>query len=210
MTGKSDMIREALKSYIIKNNIVATRWSLDAGLSQNALTQFLNNSDRNISSMTLTKLAEARGTTIAAILGDITGVEASQSSIPVIGLATCSIAGWFNATPSDLRTERPAGLDDSGAFAVLALGNSMVPAGIFNGQLCICSPAASAETGDAVYIQRVDGSASLKILKGIKPGWIVLQGWSDAEPGGQQQPFTDEVKSDYIAVMAPVIYVKRK
>ncbi|MBY0430069.1 MAG: hypothetical protein K2Q10_02645, partial [Rhodospirillales bacterium] len=94
--------------------------------------------------------------------------------------------------------------------AVLAVGTSMVPAGLCQGYLCFCSPHDQPLAGDAVFIERMDGKASIKLFLSAGPEWVNVKGWLDADPNGHQEPYFEDIKRTQIKRLAPVIYVKRK
>lgn len=154
----------------------------------------------------------AADTPVERGLGNVVSMSGvSAHSVPVLGLAECGLAGWYQDGPMAVRATRPGDLRDPDAFAVLAVGDSMIPAGISPGYLCFCSPADTPDFGDAVYVERDDGRAAIKVFGGIKDGWLSLQGWL---PGNDkdvpQMPYVDKIRADKIRRLAPVIYVKRK
>lgn len=127
----------------------------------------------------------------------------------LLGLAECGLRGWYQRDALSVRASRPGDFIDPEGFAVIAVGHSMVPAGIEQGFICYCSPRTSAADGDAIYIERSDGAATLKLYRGREDRWLVLQGWLDPEEG-VQKPFTDRLLLATVRRIAPVIYVKRK
>lgn len=131
------------------------------------------------------------------------------ASLPVLGLAECGLRGWYQREPMSVTAARPGDFFDPDGFAVIAIGRSMVPAGIFEGFLCFCSPRTPASAGDAVYIERNDGYASIKVFRGFEANWLVLQGWLD-ELDGKRDPYIDRFDADAVRRLAPIIYVKRK
>lgn len=132
-------------------------------------------------------------------------------SVPVLGLAECGIAGWYRDGAMAVRATRPGDLRDPNAFAVIAVGDSMIPAGISPGYLCFCSPDDSADIGDAVYVERADRHATIKLFGGVKDGWIRLQGWLPRQDGDlHQESYVDKIRIDSVVKLATVIYVKRK
>lgn len=142
--------------------------------------------------------------------GDVPGWQIKQpSSVPVIGLAECGLRGWFSEGSMSVRASRPGDLKNPNAFAVLAVGSSMLPAGIQPGFLCFCDPDDSPDPGDAVFVERADGRAGIKVFRASEPGWITLQGWLDPE-NDRQDPYTDKIAASQIKRIATVVYVKRK
>ncbi len=138
---------------------------------------------------------------------------APLGSVPVIGLAQCGLKGWYQEDAMTVRAGRPADLADPDAFAVIAIGTSMIPAGVEPGFLLFCSPAAGAEPGDRVFVERREGGGtvgSVKLLRKIEDGWLVLQGWLAPEDGQAQKPYTERIKRSEVRRIAPAIYMKLK
>jgi phage repressor protein C with HTH and peptisase S24 domain len=155
---------------------------------------------------------EATDTPVERVRGNVVSMSGvSTHSVPVLGLAECGLAGWYQDGPMAVRAARPGDLRDPNAFAVLAVGDSMIPAGISPGYLCFCSPADPADIGDAVYVERADGHATIKLFGGAKDGWVRLQGWLPRQNGdGGQESYIDRIRIDNVIKIATVIYVKRK
>lgn len=161
--------------------------------------------------VSMTWIAEGTGTMLAA--GESSHhswTSALPQSVPVIGLAECGLRGWFSEGAMAVRAARPGDLRNPEAFAVMAIGMSMVPAGIQPGFLCFCDPADSPDRGDAVFVGRADGRGSIKIFGGSEPGWVTLQGWLDPDETGRQQSYLDKQAASQIKRLATVVYVKRK
>ena len=156
--------------------------------------------------------AVLEGPRVAVRSGPRAGLDAAQASrsIPVIGLAECGLKGWYQNDAMAVRAACPSDLADHDAFAVIAIGSSLVPEGIRPGYLCICSPAARAGAGDAVYVEQADGTASLKIFVADGGGWVELRGYLPPEESGVQMLYTERLRRDRIARLAPVVYVKRR
>lgn len=133
-----------------------------------------------------------------------------QGGVPVLGLAKCSIQGWSQSTPLDIKASRPGDLHLPGIFCVMAIGNSMAPAGILQGQLCYCNPHDRYENGDAIYVERMDNAASIKLFIAADESHMTLQGWLDPDEEGRQAVYTEKVRLDQVRRAATVIYVKRK
>lgn len=131
------------------------------------------------------------------------------SDIPVIGFAECGLKGWYNEVALAVSAQRLGDLGPS-AFAVIAVGDSMRPAGIEQGFLCYCNPDDKPAYLDAVYLKRKDGSSSLKMYGGEEGPWLKLQGWLKPDAGGLQKPYVDRIKRELVTLIAPVVYIKRK
>jgi SOS-response transcriptional repressor LexA len=133
----------------------------------------------------------------------------AQGGVPVVGLAACGLRGWYQRDLLAVNASRPGDFVDPEGFAVMAIGQSMVPAGIVQGQLCFCSPRTAPSVGDAVYVERSDGAATIKLYRGADGEWLVLEGWLDALDG-RREPYTDRLLLITVKRIAPIIYVKRK
>lgn len=141
----------------------------------------------------------------------------------VLGLAQCGLKGWYQEGRMAATTGRPGDLTDPDAFAVLAVGRSMQPAGIFDGFLCFCSPADAYGPGDAVFVRKRDGTASIKLFVEENDDWLTLKGYlapedEDGDGGGAgggfdagpQKSYFEQISRREIDCVATVIYVKRK
>ena len=130
--------------------------------------------------------------------------------VPMVGLASCGVEGW-NKPMSIAVNASPIVLGDN-TVAVVAAGESMVPAGIASGQLCYCDPDQPVLAGDAVYIVRRDNMATIKLYlgEGERAGWIRLQGWLDPDTIGLRKPFYVDLLESEIVLIAPVIYERRR
>lgn len=128
----------------------------------------------------------------------------------MVGLASCGMEGWNKVTSISVSAS-PIVLGQN-AMAVIAAGESMVPAGIACGQICYCDPDQAPLEGDAVYLLRQDNTATVKIYLGatIKRGWIGLKGWLDKDTTGERKSFRFEVPEDEVVTLAPVMYVRRR
>lgn len=153
-------------------------------------------------------LEQAVEPSVSENLPESTG--ATYPEVPVIGLAACSLAGWYNPGPLAIRMPFPVGYHAEGLFAVLAVGASMQPDGIRQGYVLFCDPTLTPEAGDAVFIQKIDGTVSVKHFKGRDDSWIHLQGWLDPDANGVQKPYTERLSQSSIASVACVVFVKRK
>ena len=130
--------------------------------------------------------------------------------VPVLGLAECGLRGWYQEDNLAVHATRPGDVQDPDAFAVMATGTSMKPAGIFPGFLCICSPATPCDVGDAVFLERRDGAASIKLFLGQDVDWLLLRGYLPPDAGGAQPPYDEKVRLTEMRRIATVVYVKRK
>ena len=137
----------------------------------------------------------------------------NPESIPLVGFASCGREGWGGrmtyTVPVRVPHPRP------GMVAVMATGESMIPAGIGHGMVCFCDPQAPPTVGECVYVETVDNRATLKRFLGrgqLEGGGeaISLQGWKDLQGDTPQDSFTIEIDPGEIRMIAPVIYVQRR
>lgn len=183
-----------------------------SGLSLGAIQRYMKGGEPTRGA--LVRMAEACGVTLSWLVcgQEDEGAAPSaqgQSAIPVFGFAECGLQGWYNE--SRLRVSTSLDWPDPEIFAVIATGHSMAPEGIHPGFLCIVSPNTRPQKGDAVLIRRRDGTATIKLYQREDNDWLYVTGWLAPEkPGGPQQAFTDQIKRESIARLAPVIMVKRR
>ncbi len=135
---------------------------------------------------------------------------AMHRSIPVLGLASCGLKGWFNARPVALSLPLPAGQSNPAMFAVIAVGTSMQPEGIREGHVVLCDPNEELLEKEPVYVEKKDGTASIKIYRGQNDKWVFLQGWLEPAEDGTQKPYTEQLALETISKMAGVVMIKRR
>jgi len=130
--------------------------------------------------------------------------------LPMVGLASCGINGWAQVD-NYAATAQPITLGPR-AVAVVAAGESMVPAGIFSGMICYADPDQPAGVGDAVYVARADRSGTIKLFlgRGARDGYIRLKGWLPPDKAGKREEFFMDELEAQITTMAPVLYVRRR
>lgn len=130
-------------------------------------------------------------------------------AVPVVGLAECGLKGWYQSAATGLfAAAPPAVAADPQGLAVIAIGESMRPAGIRPGDLVFCQSGDAPQEGDSVLVELIDGAKSLKRWTSAAGGWIALQGWLPADPGGVQMPYTDQRRADQIRRILPVALVQ--
>ena len=135
----------------------------------------------------------------------------SETSLKVVGLAECGMAGWFDQTgPMALRVQRPTDVNDPNAFAVIAAGTSLLPEGVKPGFVCICSPEIQPESGDLVYIRDKAGKAALKIFRTMQGEWLQIEGYLPPDTVGRQQIYTEKKAMNQVEMLATVLYIKRR
>ncbi len=135
---------------------------------------------------------------------------AGYRNIPVMGLASCGMKGWFNTGPVALSFPLAAEHSGPAMFAVIAVGTSMQPEGIREGYVVLCDPNAEPLTGEPVYVEKKDGTASIKIYRGRNDKWLTLQGWLEPAEDGTQKPYTEQLAVEIIDRMAGVVLIKRR
>lgn len=129
--------------------------------------------------------------------------------VSVVGLASCGVQGMEQVMPYAV-TVSPLQFSPR-AVAVLASGESMVPAGIASGHVCYCDPAQKPLPGEAVFLQQKDGLGALKLFlgPGEQEGHTSFKGWLPARNGGRRE-FIMEIPNDLIDTIATVILVRRR
>ena len=137
--------------------------------------------------------------------------------VRVAGLAECGLKGWESLTTTTMYSAAPPDIVKQKGFAVIAVGDSMVPAGVNQGHVVFCNPSLEPLIGDIVFVENNEGHATIKLYKGQSEingeVFTVLQGWlpgNEKHPDRPQKPYTLEVKEDQIQKIAPVIYIKRR
>ncbi len=134
------------------------------------------------------------------------------SPLPIVGLAACGIQGMEQILPFAV-TASPLTLGPR-SIAVVASGESMVPAGIVSGHICYCDPDQTPLQGEAVFVRQKDYGA-LKLFLGKrkeegKEESTRLLGWHSKEEDQAQQPFVIDLIDKHIDFIAPVILVRRR
>lgn len=130
--------------------------------------------------------------------------------VPMLGLASCGVEGW-NQVMSIAVSASPLAMT-ANMFAIIAAGESMVPAGIASGQICYCDPDLPPLEGDAVYLERQDNMATIKLYLGAgeRAGWIRLKGWHSEDEKGHRKSFFVDIPQAQVKKIAPVLYVRRR
>ena len=136
----------------------------------------------------------------------------SYVALPLMGLANCGIAqGWFNESNLTDRIVLPSFMAEENAFAVLCRGQSMVPAGIESGNVCVVYPNRPVESGKPALIRtksfvkgREVSLATIKVFDGEDKDAVTLSGWLDPDETGNQALFTERRLKNCITQIAPV------
>ncbi len=129
--------------------------------------------------------------------------------VPLIGLAACG-DDWYTEKKTAILAPRPGDQwDNPEMFAVMACGESMRPMGIEDGFIVYCDPRSKLEPGDAVFIERTNGTMALKVFKRFDEPDVVFESWLPPR-NGTQDVYTRRESTGNIKRIVPVIYVKRK
>lgn len=130
----------------------------------------------------------------------------ATETLPVHGVAACSVQGWGKAQQQREPAPAPAAPGAAEAFWVVAAGQSMRPDGVHHLDWCLISTTASAQPGDRVWIRASDG-ASVKRLMAMDDHTITLRGWLPQDDKGAQREFVDIRQRSGVAELRPVIAV---
>lgn len=134
----------------------------------------------------------------------------ASKKIPLIGMAACGYEWCREIKTAVSMVAAPPGDDAQELFAVMASGESMRPAGIEEGFVIFCDPTQLPEKDDAIFVERENGTMSLKMFRGTEGIWTILEGWLPPDAQGTQQIYTLREHTSSLVKVAPVIYVKRK
>lgn len=155
------------------------------GMSDETLAKYRDGGSRP-SFLALAQLAEVAGMSLDWLAW-------GKSLVPVVGLAECGLKGWYKGQPLGLLASVAGGPE---AMAVIAVGDSMVPAGIKPGDLVVCQPG-TPRPGDSVLIELTDGHVAIKSWVAQDGDWVTLRGWLPPQ-GGLQLPYADKRKADQL------------
>lgn len=136
-----------------------------------------------------------------------------KCEVPLKRLAACGIEKW-DKTLEPSSTLFP--VYSSEMIAVVASGDSLIPAGVLSGMVCFCDTQKEAALGDIVYIERVDGLAALKVYLGqgvpekhiAREGRLAFQEWVMTESGGWVAQYLD-LHREQVKTLAPVTLIQR-
>ncbi len=138
-------------------------------------------------------------------------LSAKGREVPVLGLAACGLSGWYNPGPMAFRLPFPTDHPHSpGLFAVIAIGTSMQPEGIKQGFVLFCDPSMPPAHNDVVFVEKKDGTASVKTYKKQDDKWLYLQGWLPPNDEGIQKAYSEQLDMETVKTIACVVLVKRK
>ena len=130
---------------------------------------------------------------------------------PVVGLGNCGPNDWYSPDSLALRTIMPIPYPyRPEMFAVLAMGNSMQPAGIYQGFVLFCDPQETPVPGDTVYVEKRSGMAAVKKFLKFDDKQLHLKGWLPPDAKGDQQPYYEEINRDEVVRVVCVVVIKLK
>lgn len=138
-------------------------------------------------------------------------------AVPVLGFAACGVIGWSGQMAIPMAATAPH--IGPQTIAVMASGESMIPAGIGHGHICYCEPDLEPLRGDIIYVRRHDELGTLKTFLGwgeaagvpeATKGELCLRGWTDRDEKGQQQELILTVDKALVKTVAPVVFVRRR
>ena len=137
--------------------------------------------------------------------------------LPVACVANCGLAQGAENDESAAAYIPAAYKGDPNAFAVLCRGQSMRPAGIDDGDICIVSPDSPIRIGFPALIRtKVPSAPQYKILSTVKRvdavdrDSVTLTGWLDADESGHQDSFCEKRSRAVVVSMAPVVKILKK
>ena len=110
----------------------------------------------------------------------------SRMLLPVREFVTCSPQGHLSQARDADPAPAPVDLPDSHAFYVRIPGHSMVPAGIWSGDLCLVSPCAGLETHQRAWFRDREGQETIKWLVRLPRSGYELIGWKPPDEEGHQ------------------------
>ena len=136
-----------------------------------------------------------------------------KREVPLTRLVACGIENWDKVlTPEAFMFPEFS----TGMIAVVASGDSLIPAGILSGMVCFCDTRKEPGLGDIVYVERADGLAGLKVYLGAgvpekhmaKEGAVSFQQWTTALAASWTPQYLD-LDAGQIKTLAPVTLIRR-
>lgn len=188
-----------------------SRFAKETGIPLSTLSRAYNGTDV-LNLEHLEKIHRRFGTSVAWLL-DLDGEALAE--LPIRGFASCGVAqGWFTEEKFSKTVLLPASFANDGAFGVYAKGDSMIPAGIESGDLCVIDSSKPVERGAAVMVRadwfykgRNTPMATIKVLESETESSYFLKGWFPAQDGLPATSFIDERPKSAITFIAPVVKV---
>lgn len=186
----------------------ATRFARDVGIPDSTFSRAFNGKEV-LNWEHLERIERTKGVSPAWLLG----LADKCSELPLNGFASCGLAqGWF----SEQKTGQTVLIADydprPGDFAVYAKGESMVPAGIENGALCIVSPSSPIRAGKPVFVRAEfynkgerQEIGTVKLFDSEDADSYRLSGWLPPADGPRQTSFCDIRPKSAVLFIAPVV-----
>lgn len=205
--------RTAIQSRLreIVGKMPLSRFAKESGIPLSTLSRAYNGAEiLNLEHMH--KICVRFGVPLTWLLAEDGG---ELSELPILGFASCGLAqGWFVEENHPRTALVHACFANSDCFGVLAKGDSMVPAGIESGDLCIIDSSKPVECGKPVMVRadwfykgKNTPMATIKILESESESAYFLKGWFSARDGLPATSFIDERPKSAITFIAPVIRV---
>lgn len=129
--------------------------------------------------------------------------------IPVIGLAACNVVGWYTPQPIALHAPTPPYENPQNLFAIVAVGQSLIPEGIREGYLLYCDPTLEPHPGELICVHANDGTVTVKKFLSRDEEFIRMQGWNDVKDG-VQKVMNIGYANTYVKSVAVVVIVRRR
>ena len=146
------MNRTAIQSRLreIVGKMPLSRFAKESGIPLSTLSRAYNGAEiLNLEHMH--KICVRFGVPLTWLLAEDDG---ELSELPILGFASCGLAqGWFVEENHPRTALVHACFANSDCFGVLAKGDSMVPAGIESGDLCIIDSSKPVECGKPVMVR---------------------------------------------------------
>ncbi len=198
--------------YLCRKIGSAKELSERTGISLRAIAKY-RGGESEPSRVNLLAIAEATKSDVGWLVSGqdvekIPYINMPEQTIKMVGFASCSIRGWGKQT--DMEQDFTFNIPDPNAYGVVAVGNSMLPMGIRQGAICIISPNSTVNKNDIVYVERQDGTASIKKFISRDQNSVTLQGWLEPEEEEKQKPYTDRLSLSIIKSIHPVLWIKSK
>ena len=136
------------------------------------------------------------------------------TELPLIGLAQCGVTGWSLTMPLAATSLVPTFHKDM--IAALAIGDSMVPAGINPGNTVYCDPKMEPLKGEPIFVIRrgrdaeKEGEATIKLFVGRDDEWLYMKGWLQKNGEPHQKEFEIKQLLDEVETIAPVVMIRRR
>lgn len=205
--------RTAIQSRLreIVGKMPLSKFAKETGIPLSTLSRAYNGTEiLNLDHMH--KICDRFGVPLMTLLAQDDGV---LSELPIRGFASCGVAqGWFVEEKHPKTVFVPSAFAMPSCFGILAKGDSMIPAGIESGDLCIVDSGRPVECGKPVMVRadwfykgKNTPMAAIKILESETESSYFLKGWFSAQDGLPATSFTDERPKSAVTFIAPVVKV---